>query len=371
MHFLSLANQGVQKLTPYQPGKPIEELQRELGLLEVTKLASNENPLGPSPIALAAIKSALAEIARYPDGNSFKLKRLLAERLGVEPAQITLGNGSNDILEIVPRVFANADSEIIYSQYAFAVYPLATMSVGAKAVVTPARNWGHDLHAMLMAVTPATKVIYIANPNNPTGTWLDKQSLGDFLANVPAKVIVVLDEAYSEYVSQPNYPNGLHYLSQFPNLVVTRTFSKAYGLAGLRVGYSISHPDIADLLNRVRQPFNLNILAQEAALAVLEDTAYLKKSVQVNDLGLVQLSQGLANLGVHYIPSVANFITFKVGIDAGKVYQEFLKRGVIVRPLANYDMAEYLRVSVGLQQENIRFLEILRELMLAKANTES
>ncbi|WP_246841070.1 histidinol-phosphate transaminase [Hahella sp. CCB-MM4] len=363
MNFLSLANAGIQKLTPYQPGKPIEELQRELGLTEIIKLASNENPLGPSPRVGEALAACVPELSRYPDGNAFRLKQALAKKLSVGTDQLTIGNGSNDILEFVPRVFANSESEIIFSEYSFAVYPLATMGVGAKPVVTPAKDWGHDLDAMVEAITEHTRVIFVANPNNPTGTWIPKADLEAFLARVPERIIVVLDEAYAEYLQEPDYPNGVSYISQYPNLIVTRTFSKAYGLAGLRLGYSISSPELADLLNRIRQPFNVNLPAQEAALAVLQDEEYLEKSIAVNTAGLRQLGSGFERLGLQYIPSVANFIAVEVGDNAGEIYQALLHKGVIVRPVANYSMTRHLRVSVGLESENERFLKALEEVL--------
>lgn len=371
MQFNSLANPGVQKLTPYQPGKPIEELQRELGLKEIVKLASNENPLGPSPLALKAISGCFGELARYPDGNAFRLKHALAEKLAVDPVQITLGNGSNDILEFVPKVFANVSSEIVISQYAFAVYALATLAVGAKPVVVPAKNYAHDLQAMAAAFTPATRVVFIANPNNPTGTWINEQALVEFMEKTPPDVVVVLDEAYCEYVRKEDYPNGLDYLQRFPNLIVTRTFSKVWGLAGLRIGYAICHPDIADLMNRVRQPFNVNLLAQEAALAVLQDEVHLEKSILLNHSGIQQLTQGFAKLGLSWIPSLGNFVSFEAGRDASEIYHSLLAKGVIVRPLANYEMPEYLRVSVGLEQENTKFLSALNEILQVKGTIKS
>ena len=373
MRFLKLANDGVQSLSPYQPGKPAEELQRELGLSKIIKLASNENPLGPSAKVSQAVQRALNGLSRYPDGNGFRLKQALSERLGVDAAQITLGNGSNDVLEIIPRVFADRKSEIIFSEYAFAVYPIAVKAVGARAVVTCARreDYGHDPEAMISAVTPLTKIMFIANPNNPTGTWLNKKELTALLEQVPATVIVVLDEAYKEYVREPTYPNGLDFLERYPNVIVTGTFSKVWGMAGLRLGYAISHPDIADLLNRVRQPFNVNGLAQEAALGVLEDEEYLQKSIEINDQGLMQLAQGINGLDLNFIPSVANFITFKVGGNAESVFEALLRKGVIVRPLASYQMPEHLRVSVGLKEENSFFLSTLKGVLAQEPNQKS
>ncbi|MDX1824171.1 MAG: histidinol-phosphate transaminase, partial [Thiohalomonadales bacterium] len=284
MDIYSLATPGVQALQPYQPGKPLTELEREYGIREAVKLASNENPLGPSPAALAAIREQLADLARYPDGNGFALKAALAQKHNIDAAQITLGNGSNDILELLARAFVTTEHEVIFSQHAFAVYPIVTQAVGAKAVVTAARQWGHDLDAMLAAINEKTRLIFIANPNNPTGTWLTRQQLEAFFSRVPSHVVVVLDEAYFEYASDPamgasEYPNGIQWLKTCSNLVVTRTFSKAYGLAGLRVGYSISQAPIADLLNRVRQPFNVNSLALAAAEAALQDKGHLEKGL--------------------------------------------------------------------------------------------
>jgi histidinol-phosphate aminotransferase len=370
--YIDIAAPGVKGLKPYQPGKPIEELQRELGIKEVVKMASNENPQGPSPRAIEAIQKQLTETSRYPDGNGFVLKQALASHLGAKAEQITLGNGSNDVLELVARAFATANDEIIFSQYAFAVYPLVTQAINAKAVRVPAKNWRHDLDAMVASITQATKVIFIANPNNPTGTWLTEKQLLDFLHKVPRKVMVVLDEAYFEYAGDPDtgvadYPNGVHLLSQFPNLIVTRTFSKVYGLAGLRVGYSISHEDIADLLNRVRQPFNVNHLGMVAAVAALGDTEYLQQSLRTNSEGIKQLQHGFEALGLAYIPSGGNFLSVEVSAKGGQtaaaVYEALLREGVIVRPVANYNMPNHLRVTVGLAAENERFLSALSKVM--------
>jgi histidinol-phosphate aminotransferase len=367
-NFIDLATPGTKALKPYQAGKPIEELRRELGIKEVVKLASNENPLGPSPLALEAIQKQLLETARYPDGNGFVLKNALAQHLGVNGDQITLGNGSNDVLELVARAFASANDEIVFSQFAFAIYPIVTQAINAKAVKVPAKHWGHDMDAMLAAVTEATKVVFIANPNNPTGTWIHENKLLHFLENVPRKVIVVVDEAYFEYASDPDmrlegYPNALNWLHRFPNLIVTRTFSKAYGLAGLRVGYAVSHAGIADLLNRVRQPFNVNQLALVAAAAALNDSEYLQQSIKVNCEGLKQLQDGFEAMGLGYIPSCGNFMCVDVGDDAAGVYNALLREGVIVRPVANYNMPNHLRISVGLSSENERFLKALANVM--------
>lgn len=361
-----LAVPGVRELMPYRPGKPIEELQRELGLTQVIKLASNENPLGPSPLALNAVQSQLKELARYPDGNGFTLKQALSTALNVDADCITLGNGSNDILELLARAFVNSDSQVIYSKYAFAVYPIITKAVNAEALVTHDKSWGHDLDAMQIAITNRTRMIFIANPNNPTGTWLNGDELKSFMEHVPQNVIVVIDEAYYEFASDPRtgaegYPRDtIAWIDRFPNLVVTRTFSKAYGLAGLRVGYSVSHPAVADVLNRVRQPFNVNSLALCAAQAALSDTAHLERSIACNAQGLVQLTDGFKHFGLNYIPSVGNFICVDMGTHRKSIYHTLLEMGVIVRPVTAYEMPNFLRVSVGTQQENARFLQCLQ-----------
>lgn len=361
--FLKLAVQGVQGLQPYVPGKPVEELERELGISNIVKLASNENPLGPSPKVQEAIAKVLPELTRYPDGNGFRLKQKLADKHQVELNQITLGNGSNDVLEIIARAFANQGSEIIFSQYSFAVYPIVTQAVGAKAVEVPARNYAHDLEAMAQAVTDKTKLIFLANPNNPTGTWFDTQAFERFLQAVPERVLVVMDEAYIEYVTQEGFLDSMDYLEQYPNLIVSRTFSKAYGLAALRVGYAVSHPQVADVLNRVRQPFNVNSLALEAAVAALEDQDYVRASVEANAKGMVQICSGLDALGLSWIPSVGNFVCVDMGRPAGPLYQALLQKGVIVRPVGNYGMPNHLRVSIGTEQENEIFLKALAEVV--------
>lgn len=363
--FLALAQPGVQKLSPYVPGKPVDELARELNLdpATIVKLASNENPLGPSPKALSAIQQAATELTRYPDGNGFELKAALAERCGVHANQVTLGNGSNDILELVARAYLAPGLNAVFSEHAFAVYPIATQAVGAKANIVPAKEWGHDLDAMLAAIDGNTRVVFIANPNNPTGTWFAAAALARFLKQVPEQVLVVLDEAYIEYATGGELPDGLDYLADHPNLLVSRTFSKAYGLAALRVGYALSSPAIADVLNRVRQPFNVNSLAQAAACAALADAQYLADSRALNDAGMQQLEQGFRELGLSWIASKGNFIAVDVGREGLPVYQGLLREGVIVRPVANYGMPNFLRVTIGLPAENVRFLEALRKVL--------
>ena len=363
--FLALAQSSVQQLSPYIPGKPVDELARELNLdpAHIVKLASNENPLGASPKALEAIAAAVGELTRYPDGNGYSLKVKLAERAKVGIDHVTLGNGSNDILELVARAYLAPGVNAVFSQHAFAVYPIVTQAVGAEARVVPAKDWGHDLPAMLKAIDADTRVVFIANPNNPTGTWFGPQALSDFLAAVPAHVLVVLDEAYIEYASGSELPNGLDYLADHDNLLVSRTFSKAYGLAALRVGYGISSAVIADVLNRVRQPFNVNSLALAAACAALDDLDYLAHSRSLNNAGLLQLQDGLLALGLGWIPSKGNFLAIDMGQDAAPINQALLREGVIVRPVANYGMPRHLRVTVGTAAENSRFLEALGKVL--------
>jgi histidinol-phosphate aminotransferase len=363
-----LAPAYVRAIAPYPPGKPISELAREMGLNEadIVKLASNENPLGVSPRARAAIAGALDELALYPDGNGYDLKAAIAAKLGVEMAGIVLGNGSNDVLELVARAFLSPGASAVFSQHAFAVYPLVTQATGAVGIETPARAFGHDLDAMRAAIRDDTRVLFIANPNNPTGTLLAAHALHAFLQSVPQRVVVVLDEAYGEFLAADLQAPSVAWLAEFPNLVLTRTFSKAYGLAGLRVGYALAHPDVAGMLNRVRQPFNVNSLALLGAKAALNDGEFLAESKRVNDAGMAQLLQGCRTLGLAHIPSYGNFVCIQVATPArpaAAVYQALLRRGVIVRPVGNYGMPEHLRVSIGLPQQNERFLTALAEVL--------
>ena len=364
MNLSTLAPYYIRSIAPYQGGKPISELAREMGLNEadIVKLASNENPLGISPKAQMAIDEALHDIARYPDGNSFELRKSVSEKFGVAYNQIVFGNGSNDILELAARAFLQAGCEAIYSQHAFAVYPLVTQAVGARGVVVPAQNYAHDLDGFLKAITPKTKLIFIANPNNPTGTLISKKILKAFLKQVPSNILVVLDEAYDEYLNAKSKSEAVSWLNEFENLIISRTFSKAYGLAGLRIGFGLMHPSVADLLNRVRQPFNVNSIAQAAAVASLADEDFVARSYAANQAGMVQMTQGLSKLGLEYIPSQANFVSFKV-VNAAQINQQLLQNGVIVRPIANYEMPEYLRVSIGLFSENDRFLTVLETIL--------
>ena len=366
--FLSLANPGVQKLSPYQAGKPTDELERELGIADIVKLASNENPLGLSDSVKLALQKELTELTRYPDANGFYLKQALANKYAVDVNQVTLGNGSNDLLELIARAFVDSSHEVMFAEHAFVVYPLVTQAIGAKAVVVKAKNYGHDLAAMAAAMTDKTKLVFIANPNNPTGTFLEPAEIKGFLAKVPSHVIVVLDEAYFEYAASKRRGNAIAWIEEYPNLIVTRTFSKAYGLAGLRVGYSLSHPDIADILNRVRQPFNCNALALKAAETVLQDEQYLADGVALNNAGMQDLCAFFTEHQLDYIPSMGNFITVNVGNSGDKktgdeVYQQLLLEGVIVRPITGYGLPQHLRISIGTEAENQRFKQALTSVL--------
>lgn len=362
MSVASRAPAYIRSISPYQPGKPISELAREMGLPEasIVKLASNENPLGMGPRARDAAQAALSEAFRYPDGGAFALKAALARKFGVKADQLVIGNGSNDVLEIAAQTFLSPGASAVFSRYSFAVYPLATNARGARCIEVPAKGFGHDLDAMAAAIEADTRIVFIANPNNPTGTFLSGAELEAFLAKVPQDVLVVLDEAYTEFLQPEQRYDSIAWLARFPNLLVSRTLCKAYGLAGLRVGYAIAHPDVADLMNRVRQPFNVSSVALAAAEAALTDDEFVARSADVNRRGMAQLTAAFAELGLEWIPSSGNFVTVKVG-DAVAVNRSLLEQGVIVRPIAGYGMPEWLRVSVGLPEENARFIEALRQ----------
>ena len=354
----------VRAIAPYQAGKPISEVAREFGLDEATivKLASNENPFGVPASAQQAMAAAVAELGRYPDANGFDLKGALARRYDVPADWITLGNGSNDILEIAAHAFVERGQSIVYSQYSFAVYALATQGVGAQHIVVPAKAYGHDLPAMLAAIRDDTRLVFIANPNNPTGTFIPAAEIEAFVAKVPAHVVVVLDEAYNEFLSDADQFESAEWVRKYPNLLVSRTFSKAYGLAGLRVGFAIAQPALTDLMNRIRQPFNVNSLAQAAAIAALNDKEFLKQSAANNAAGYQQFVEAFEQMGLEYVPSHGNFVLVKVGDDAGagaRVNLSLLKQGVIVRPVGNYGLPEWLRISIGLPQENAVFIAAL------------
>lgn len=348
----------VRAISPYLPGKPITQLAREMGIPveRIVKLASNENPLGISPKAKAAMEKAITSLERYPD--DFELKAAVASHTGMGMERVVLGNGSNDLLDILARVFLAPGRSAIYSQYAFAVYPLATLSAGGEPIAVPAKDFGHDLEAMRAAIRPDTRVIWMANPNNPTGTFIPYPQLKAFLQSVPKEVVVVLDEAYNEYIPPAERVDTTPWVNEFPNLVLSRTFSKIYGLAGLRVGYALASAEVADLMNRIRQPFNCNNLALAAASAALDDHAFLARSHDLNRAGMAQIVDGLQRLGLAHVPSHGNFLIFKPG-DAAAVNQKLLGQGVIVRPIAGYGLPDWLRVTIGTEAENQRFLEAL------------
>jgi histidinol-phosphate aminotransferase len=382
MSLLNAAPDYIRAIAPYQAGKPISELARELGLDEhsIVKLASNENPLGMSPqaqVAMQKVVADLVEMGRYPDANGFALKAAISEKFGVPENWITLGNGSNDILELSARALLSPGKAAVFAQHAFAVYPLATQATGAQCIEVPAvqsgpNQFGHDLPAMLTAIqtNPQVGLVFVANPNNPTGTFIPPNELAAFLQGVPAHVLVVLDEAYNEFLPPELRFNAVAWVRQYPNVILSRTMSKAYGLAGLRIGFAIAQPEVTDLLNRVRQPFNVNSLAQAAAIAALGDSAFLQKTYELNRAGLAQIAEGLTALGLAYVPSQANFILFKAckndsgAADAGQqVFQALLRAGVIVRPVGSYGLPQWLRVSIGLPEENARFLEALKTII--------
>ena len=367
--FSDLAVAGVRELRPYIPGKPISELEREYGVSDSIKLASNENPLGVSPAALEAIRGELDDLWLYPDANGFALKEALARRHAVDPACITLGNGSNDVLVFLAQAFLRPGLEAVFSQYCFAVYPIACQMVGAQASVAPAlpidhrMPLGHDLRALYERVGPDTRLVFVANPNNPTGTWLEGRRLKDFVGSLPPTVLCVVDEAYTEYAESDTLGDASTWLDEFPNLVVTRTFSKAYGLAGLRVGYALANPGVSDLLNRVRPAFNVNSLALTAARAALGDQAFIARSREVNAAGMRQLEAGLTELGLTVIPSAANFLLVGFDQDGAALNEQLLRQGVIVRPVGNYGLDRYLRITIGTRAQNERVLAALATIL--------
>jgi histidinol-phosphate aminotransferase len=360
----------IRAIAPYQGGKPISEVAREFGLREaqIVKLASNENPLGMPESAQRAATAALADGARYPDGNGFALKAALAAKFDVPQDWITLGNGSNDILELAARAFVQQGDAVVYAQYSFAVYALATQAIGAQAIVVPAKDYGHDLPAMARAITPRTKLMFVANPNNPTGTFAPAAALQELLESVPPEVVVVLDEAYTEYLPDALCYDSVAWVRRYPNLLVSRTMSKAYGLASLRIGFGIAQPGMTELLNRIRQPFNVNAPAQAAAVAALADRDFLRESARINNEGYRQLTAAFHEMGLEYVPSFGNFVLFKVGQDSeagARVNLALLQQGVIVRPVGNYGLPQWLRVTIGLPQENVVFLKALEKVLAA------
>lgn len=359
--FRSLANHYIRNITPYQPGKPIEEVERELGIPAVIKLASNENPLGASPHALAAAQKMLQKSRLYPDGGSYELKQVLAHFLQVDFAQLTIGNGSENILELIVKTYLTQDSAAILSQYAFLTIQLLIKSYGAEMCTVPAYQFGHDIQQMIAAVNDKTRIIFVVNPNNPTGTYTNADDMLLLLNSVPSNVLIVVDEAYHEYIDRADYLDLIPLLNQYPNLILTRTFSKAYGLAGMRLGYSISSPEIADMLNRARLPFNVNSIAASAACAALLDQEHIQKSIALNASGMQYLAEEFKKLQLNYIPSLGNFITLDVRQNGVDIYQKLLYQGVIVRPLGAYGLPTHLRVTVGTTEENEKFLRALCE----------
>ena len=352
----------IESLIPYPPGKPIEELRRELGVERIIKLASNENPVGPSPKALEAMKKAVEKVNRYPDGSAYYLKQKLSRKLGVSPGQLILGNGSNEIIELIFRTFYQPGDNVVSAEITFAVYPIIAHAIGAEYRAAPMKNLSYDMEELAKLIDDNTKFVFISNPNNPTGTYITRNEFENFMKEVPETTLVVLDEAYFEFVERDDYPNGLDYLEEFPNLIVMRTFSKIYGLAGLRIGYGIGSEDIIDYLNRVRQPFNVNLVAQEAALAALDDEEFVTMVRNLTHEGLNWLYSEVEKLGLNYVPSVTNFFLIEVG-KGKKVYDALLHKGVIVRPMDGYKLPQYIRVNVGTEEENKIFIDALEEVL--------
>lgn len=362
---MSLAfNPNLKELPTYQPGRPIEEVAREMGLpaSEIIKLASNENPLGPSTKALRAMEDVLRNLHLYPDGNAFYLKRKLAEKVGVEPENLILGNGSNEIIEFVGHAFMRPGAEVVVSEYCFAIYPIITKLFGATLVTVPAVEYGHDIPAMIRAITPRTTVLFVANPNNPTGTLAPREDIVELLNNVPPHVLLVMDEAYYEFLSSPMDLLPFIRMKQLPNLLLMRTFSKIFGLAGLRLGYGIGTPDLVSALEKIRQPFNINSIAQAGALAALEDEDHIQKTRDNNFAGLRFFEDEFHRLGLRFIPSAANFLLVKVGDGMG-VFNALQRKGVITRPMGGYGLPDYIRISVGTPKENMRCVQALREVL--------
>jgi len=365
MDVKALVPPWIQALDPYPPGKPIEELEREYGVVGSIKLASNENPLGPSPKALAALRQALSQLHRYPDGSCFYLRRALGRRYGVSPEATIVGNGSNEIIELIVRTFLRQGEEAVMADQAFVIYRMVVQAHGGLARCVPLRNWTHDLEAIADAIGPATRVVFLANPNNPTGTIFFRNQWEEFLRAVPSDVVIVMDEAYAEFVEDEGYPDSLAALQQPRPLIILRTFSKIYGLAGLRLGYGIAHPELVDMMNRVRAPFNVSTLAQVAGVAALDDDEHVRRVRQVNREGLAYLRHSFAGMGLEVVPSWANFVLVRVG-NAPRIYEALLREGVIVRPVGFYGFPEHVRVTVGLPEENERLVATLMRVLAAE-----
>lgn len=354
----------LREIRPYKPGKPIEELARELGIKgEIIKLASNENPLGPSPKAIKALREDLSEAHLYPDDHAFLLKRALAERYGVREEELIIGNGSVELIYLAPLAYLEPEDVGLTSEEAFIIFQIACKVAGREVVMTPHRNFRHDLEAIANAITPRTKLIYLANPNNPTGTMLTREELDGFMARIPEGVLVILDDAYHEYVRDPDYPDPINYFRAGRDVLILRTFSKVHGLAGLRIGYGIAKPEIIQALMKVRYPFNANQLGQIAALASLDDSEHIRKSVEVNEAGKEFLYKELDKLGLFYLKSHTNFIFVDVGRDSTQVFEGLQRMGIITRPVKEYNLPTALRITVGTPQQNSRLIEALKKVL--------
>lgn len=356
-------NPFVGELIPYVPGKPVEELERELGISGAVKIASNENPLGPSPLAEKAVAEAVHSLNRYPDGDAFYLKQKLSEKLGIEPETLIFGNGSNDVIDIAARTFMKPGDEAIFGEYAFIVYPIVTQAVGATSVISPMPEYVHNLRDMHSRITEKTRMIFIANPNNPTGTMVKSDEFEWFIDNVPENILILVDEAYFEYVEDKDYPDSLQYQDRGKSILTVRTFSKIYGLAGLRLGYGVAHRDIISNMQRVRHPFNSNSLSQIGAMAALDDIEHMQRTKSINSEGLCYVTRELEKLDIPYAPSYTNFVLIDLGEDPIPTYNELLKEGVIVRPVMGYGLKTHLRVTIGTKQENERFVSGIKKVL--------
>lgn len=356
-----MVSEGIRGIVPYKPGKPMDELERELGIKGSIKIASNENPIGPSPKAMEAIKNTLASLNRYPDGNATVLKDKLSKHLGVKPSNLVIGNGSNEILELVLRTYLKPGGTVVFSEHAFVVYQLVTQASGGRGIAVPMRGFTHDLEAMARAIRPDTCMVFVANPNNPTGTMNTATEVEALINALPENCLLMLDEAYNEYVEDPKYPESIRYIDR--RVVVARTFSKLHGLAGLRVGYGIADESVTDYMNRVRQPFNVNMLAQVAAAAAIDDVEHQEKARRWNREGMAYILGALEKMGLTWVPSVTNFVLINVERDSNEIFQALLRKGVIVRPMAEYNYPKYIRVTIGTPAENERFIRSLGEVL--------
>jgi len=356
-----MVGEGIKGLIPYKPGKPMEELERELGITDSVKVASNENPIGPSPKAVEAIKEALSNLNRYPDGNATVLKDRLAEKLGVKPTNLIIGNGSNEILELMLRTYLGPGESVVFSEHAFVVYMLVTRAAGGRGIAVPMKGFTHDLEAIAKAIEPDTRLVFVANPNNPTGTFNTGEEVEALIDALPDKCLLVIDEAYVEYVQDPSYPDSLKYLDR--PVLIARTFSKLHGLAGLRIGYGVANERIIEYMNRVRQPFNVNAIAQIAATAALDDTEHRKLVIETNKVGMAFVKEKLKAMDLTWVPSVANFLLINVERPGMEVFQKLLPKGVIVRAMTEYGYPEYIRVTIGTREENVKFIKTLGEVL--------